>query len=136
MAKATLQRVRAQYGDNSPATVVAFQAALETHQRYIKVLAALLPLRSCTPLQGLLQHLCKWCAADIPLRQGCQCLPHRHLITWCAAYVASADNLAIAGCQLHTICTSVAVRIPVSATGICRAVVQPDRLLTCCSALG
>jgi hypothetical protein len=37
MAKATLQHVRAQYGDNSPATVAAFQSALVTHQRYIKV---------------------------------------------------------------------------------------------------
>lgn len=38
MAKATLQHVRAQFGDNSPATVAAFQSALVTHQRYIKVL--------------------------------------------------------------------------------------------------
>ena len=115
MAKATLQHVRAQYGDNSPATVVAFQAALETHQRYIKVLAGRLLLRSCILLPGLLQHLCKWCAVGIPLRQGCQRLPHRH------------GTIML---------SSVAVRIPVSATGICRAVMQPDRLLTCLSALG
>ena len=37
MAKLTLQQVRAQHGDNSTAAMIAFQSAVDAHNRYIQV---------------------------------------------------------------------------------------------------
>jgi hypothetical protein len=58
MAKLTLQSVRAQHGDNSPAMRIALQSAMDTHNQYIQVQFSHLSLAViCWQLVYAGQHL-------------------------------------------------------------------------------